>query len=290
MGQDQHYLPQGYLRPWCVDTHLLRYRRVGPNGKLVVDSKAPKSVAFEVDLYTLPPGTEANGLTGSQLESTLAATVDDRIVALRKSVSALSRRITDDVLGRDLIWLMQIFIARSPRAIKRGEDGVAEFLTAQQAAIAAMMQRAKLQSSRDELRKYQDERMPHVAVLAGVATVAQRDTPKGWLDGDVHIVRAEEVQDRLHAIGAGEFVTFEDPVVEWESPPFGLIASFTLSPEALVLLFRRGSQSTLAEYADISARHSLAPLRGRENLICRTRVTGALLAAASELRPTSHGS
>ena len=82
MAQDQHFLPQVYLRQWCVDEHLFRYRRVGPHEKLIADKKAPKGVGFEVDLYTLPAGTSANGLTGDDLESTLARTVDDRIKAI----------------------------------------------------------------------------------------------------------------------------------------------------------------------------------------------------------------
>ncbi len=260
--QDHHYVPQVYLRQWCVRGRLLRYRRVGPTSKLVVDQKSPKRIAFQTDLYTLPAGGVANGLSGRQIESTLASTVDQRLKDIVERASSSCGRVSDKTLEKELSWLMQTFSARSPTSIERVEAGVAQFIDGQRATIETLVARANLQSTRDQLRGFQDPRRPKVAALAGIAAVALGDVPSrlDWLDGDVHVLRAVEVQELLRGIGAGEFVTFEDPVVEWESSPGGPVASFALSPAALLVLLPRGRQPTLTDYCEIALRHSLVPL------------------------------
>lgn len=288
MAQDQHFLPQVYLRQWCIGEHLFRYRRVGPHEKLVADRKVPKGVGFEVDLYTLPRGTAANGLTGDEVESTLARNVDERIRAIVEATANVSGEVTDATTRADIIWLAQTFVARSPETIRRVEVAVAEFVDGQRVTIEKLTARAKLTSTQSELRSLLDERRPRVAALAGVAAIATEGLPVDttWLDGDVHAIRREVVEGALRAIGSDAFVTFEQPVVEWESPSSGLMASFSLSPEVLVLVFAKGSVPEQGDYVEVVLRHSLLPLRTRRNLFCRAKVTGALLEAAAELVPT----
>jgi hypothetical protein len=270
---------------------VLRYRRVGPAGRLEVARKAPRGIAFEPDLYSLPVGGIANGMTGNELEARLASTVDAQLPELVERVSACSGELTDEPLRGEVVWLMQTFASRSPTSIARVEKAVTELLEGQAATIERLLARANTESSRAELLKYQDARMPMVAARAGVAAVAARDLPSDlrWLDGDLHVVHLERVEHHVCAVGANEFVTFEDPVVAWDSGSYGLIASFTISPAVLLLVVERGRAIALPEYEDAAIRHSLIPPRYRENLISRTEVTGHVLEVAEKLRPLSSG-
>ncbi len=289
LGQDQHFLPQVYLRQWCEDGRLLRYRRVGPEERLEVARKVPKGIAFEPDLYSLPAGGVANGMTGNQLEAKLASSVDARLAELVQKVSAIRGALTDQALSGDLVWLMQTFAARSPTSIRRVEEGVTDLIEAQAPTIEKLIARANTESGRAELRKIQDARMPAVAARAGVAAVAARDLPSTlrWLDGDLHVVQLDRVAQQIRAIGANEFVTFEDPVVAWDAGPRGLTASFTISPAALVLVVERGRSIGGPEDPGAARLPSLVARWCRESLICRTEVTGHVLAAAGKLRPSS---
>ena len=270
---------------------MLRYRRVGPEQVLEAARKSPRGIGFKEDLYSLPPGGIANGMTGDQLETRLGSSVDGRFPKLSEKVCTCSGELKDVSFRRDVVWLMQTFAARSPTSITRVERGVSELLQAQGSTIDRLLARANTESTRAELRSFQDLRMPIVAARAGVAAVAARDLPDGlpWLDGDLPVVRLDLVVHRIGAIGAGEFVTFEDPVVEWDSGPYGLTASFVMSPAALVLVVERGRHLSVSDYEDAATRHSLGVLRYRENLICRSEVTGHMLAAAAHLRPSSVG-
>ena len=73
VSQDQHYLPQVYLRQWCTPEGVLRYRYVGVPPRLEEKRKSPKSIMHEPDLYRLPENSDANGRTGNDLEEDLGA-------------------------------------------------------------------------------------------------------------------------------------------------------------------------------------------------------------------------
>lgn len=275
--QDHHHLPQTYLRGWCIEETLLRYRRVGPNAKLVRDRRGTRGVAFEPNLYRLPEGGFANGLSGQDVERELANTIDARLPDIVVRAARLSANIAGDELRKDLIWLMQTFVARSPGTVAAVDQTIANFLSEQRDAVERMLERAVLETSRRDLRMLIDERMPRVAALAGVSAVARREAPPTWFDGEVHVVSAQLVRKELEDTGAGEFVTFEHPVVEWADGPSDLLASLALSADLIVLLFKGGSAVAPSEYGRIAQRHSLAPLRDREILICRTEAKGLLL-------------
>jgi hypothetical protein len=284
MDQRQHYNPRTYLQQWCSGHTLLEYRRVGPHARLDCKAKSPRSIAFERGLYTLPEGGVANGMTGTDLESRLARDVDEHIGEVVASVSAVSGLLSDPGKVESVRWLMKTFIARSPGAIRRVEDGIAAIQESQRPLLERMLGRALQPSSRDQIRSFGDPRMPQVAARAGTAAVVASDLPNDeqWLQGDVHIVRVEDVQHRLTTMGAGEFVTFDQPVVEWESH---LVASLSLSPVLLALLVERGTPLTRSQYEDAVERHILRPLSHRRSLYCRTKATGELLAAAGTLIP-----
>lgn len=290
VSQDHHFLPRVYLRQWCDGGgRLLRYRRIGPAAKLERQSKVPKEIAYARDLYALPEGGVANELTGNGLENLLAREVDEKIAGVVARIPARSGRISDPSLIEDLRWLMVTFAVRSPSAIQRGEDAAREVATQHSEAIGRMLDRARTEEGRAKLRSYQDERMPSMAARAGVAAFIKRDAPgtAPWLDGDTHVVAVAEMQPVLEVLGAGEFTTFEDPVVVWESnSPYGLLATFAASPAALVVIVVAGTSIGLEQYADAARLHWVGPLPHRQSLISRTPIAGAALERATLLRPT----
>ena len=150
-----------------------------------------------------------------------------------------------------------------------------------------MIERANTPAMRAELGSFLDERRPRTTALAAVAAVVARDLPRDlpWLEGDLYVLSAKECAAYLRAAGAGEFVTFEDPVVEWETGKSDLLASFAASAETLVLLVARGRPWTPGDSLAAALRHALLVPPHRESLLCRTLATGALLAAAERLRP-----
>lgn len=130
--------------------------------------------------------------------------------------------------------------------------------------------------------------MPAVAARAAVAAAATNDLPNDlrWLVGDIHLIQLADVVEAVRRLGAGEFVTFEDPVVEWSGNSFGLKASFTLSPTTMVLLVEPAVPLSPENVLGAVCRHALAALPYRQTLICRTEPTGALLEAAGRLVPS----
>ncbi len=286
---NQHFLSESYLRQWCDEGGmLLRYRRVGPAARLEAKRKRPRGISFEVDLYTVPPGGTANGMAGNELETKLATDVDERLPTIVARALTLFDGKEDATIGSDLVWLMQVFSARDPGTLRRLEAGVSEFLTSQRPLVEAHLERSRTEAGREQLRPFLDPRMAVVAARAGLASVVARDLPQGtsWLEGNVQCVRADGVRTVLQAIGASEFVTFVQPVVEWEPNPLGLLASFTLSPDLLVLVVERGRQITQGEATGAILRHALLAPRHRTSLICKTEATGELLKWAAQMLPT----
>ena len=287
VSQNHHYLPQVYLRQWCNGAHLLRYRRVGSRARLEARWKAPRSIAFEPDLYTVPNGGVANQLQGNELETTLAVACDQRLPRVVAAASQVSGLVANAAVAQDVLWLMKTFVARSPGTVARFAGAVSALLDAHRSTIEKMIERANTPAMRAELGSFLDERRPRTTALAAVAAVVARDLPRDlpWLEGDLYVLSAKECAAYLRAAGAGEFVTFEDPVVEWETGKSDLLASFAASAETLVLLVARGRPWTPGDSLAAALRHALLVPPHRESLLCRTLATGALLAAAERLRP-----
>lgn len=141
MAQRQHYLPQVYLRAWCENGPLLTYRIVGPRKRLERRHRHPQNFAFEEDLYHLPDGGVAHGLTANQLESALAAEVDARVDGIRARAAALTGDVSALPIRDELIWLMRTFSTRSPSTIRRVERGLTEFVQEQAPVLRRLEQR-----------------------------------------------------------------------------------------------------------------------------------------------------
>jgi len=288
MAQRQHYLPQVYLRQWCDGPRLVLYRRVGPAAKLERRWSAPRSVAAEPDLYTLPQGGSANGLTGDGLESKLASEVDAKLSGIAERVAPLSGRVGEP-LRDELIWLMQTFAARSPTSIRRVEHGAEQLLEEHREWLREMHDRALSADVRERLKQFLDARMPLVQARAALAAIVDDDTPgevAQWLRGDVHVVASSDVLLALRSLGLRGFITFEDPVIEWDGDEGAPIATFALNPSVLLVVTSLGTP--VADVENVVRHHCLAPLAWKRSVIVPHEVadgTHFRAAMASSLRP-----
>jgi hypothetical protein len=286
LGVNQHYVPQVYLRQWCgKDGHVVRYSCVGPPNapRLRAESKAPRGICWEHDLYSLPSGGVANGMTGDELESLLAENVEGKIGSIVTTLSERSGTLERSVADR-VKWLMQTFVARTPSMIRDLEAEMERWAAEHTPMIESTMARALTPGMRAELGHYLDARMPAVAARAGLAGVAENKfvPMTGWFDGAVQAVQAASVMPMLATLGLDHFPTFDEPVVRWETNGAGLIASFSVSPTVLALVVAEPPRDVGA----LALRHVVVTLRHRRFAICRSEIpAGVWLREAHSLRP-----
>ena len=287
----QHYVPEVYLRQWCDDdAHLIRYCRVGRPGalpQLHSERKAPKGICWERNLYSLPDGGIANGMTGDELEGLLSKKVEQVLASI---VGAVGDRVgpLELVVSDQVKWLMQTFVARSPSTLAAIESVVVDFALENGALIRRTLTSARAPEMRAELCQYLDPRMPAVAARAGLAGLvdAQFLPMPGWYEGSLCVLQVEGAKPLLDALGLDHFPTFEEPVVQWQANPAGLVASFSVSPRILALVVT-GSAESLWELA---LRHTFSALRHRQFAICRRRAAdGPWLTEAHNLIPWTPG-
>jgi hypothetical protein len=284
----QHHVPQVYLQQWRgADANglLYRYCRVGPPGapELRCERRSPKEICWRHDLYSLPNGGIANGKTGNDLEALLAAAVDQAIPDLVAVVTGRSG-LLEPALGDRIRWLMQTFVARDPEMLAELESEMVDWAAQHESMIRRTLANALTPTVAAELNQYLDPRMPPVAARAGLAGIveAEQRPMRGWLEGQVRVLRRSDLRPVLDAIGLDHFPTFEDPVVQWEANASGLIASFSVSPDALVLVLEDARQAGW----DVVLRHLVSTLRHRQFAICRTRAAqGLWLREAENLLP-----
>ncbi len=282
----QHHVPRVYLQQWRdADGLLVRYCRIGPPGapKLRCEKRSPKEICWRRDLYSLPEGGIANGKTGNELEALLSTEVEQAIPGLVAAVSGRSG-LLEPALGDHIRWLMQTFVARDPDMLVELESEMADWATEHESMIRRILANALTSEIAAELKQYLDPRMPTVAAragLAGIVAAGQRPM-RGWLEGQVTVLRSSDIRPVLDALGLDHFPTFEDPVVQWEANAAGLIASFSVSPDVLVLVLEDARETGW----DMVLRHLVSALSHRQFAICRTRAAqGLWLGEAENLLP-----
>ncbi|NBD13820.1 DUF4238 domain-containing protein [Corallococcus silvisoli] len=283
---NQHFVPRVYLRQWCNDDgFLIRYRRVGPPNALRLrpEREVPDGICWEKDLYSLPSNSMANGLSGVGVERLLSTKIEQVLAGIVESVATRSGRL-DTGLGDQVRWLMQTFIARSPRTMAALETRVVDFVQENDAEISRLQKRAQTAGVKGEIDQYRDERMPAVMARATLAAIADNQflPSAGWVDGIVHVISYAEVSRFLDVLGLDGFPTFEEPVIEWDGEGAGLVATLALSPDQLALVVK-GEGACGWEMA---LRHMAGALRFRRSAICRREAVGALwVSQAEQLMP-----
>jgi hypothetical protein len=173
---------------------------------------SPRGIAYESDLYAVPPGASANGLAGNDVEAMLAQHVDARLSAIVANAGSVQGRVTEEALERDIRWLLRTFQARSSEALQRVTAGSNDFLQQQSDAINRMIDRARPGPQLDLLRSFLDPRRPRATALAGLQCVSVDDLPADlpWLAGDAYVVSAAAFRSCLALIGVAEFVTSDN--------------------------------------------------------------------------------
>ncbi len=263
-----------------------------PHLNLDVQEKTPKGICREQDLYRLPDGGVANGKTGDGIERMLARQVDERLPAILDEVGLAAGRLLDSALSDHLLWLLDTFLARSPRALSNAEASTRAFITNETPTIRRMLDRALTSESKRDLAKHLDRRLPAVAARAGLDAVVGGGEPlPKWQGCEIHVVHAAETASALHTLGLSGFPTFEQPVVEWGGGPAELFASFSLSPTTLAIVVTSSVTATKEMLAEWAAKHSLQPLRLRTSAICQQAAAeGPWLTRSRELLPWEAGS
>lgn len=267
VAQRHHFLPQVYLRQWSRNGLVRRYRRIGPDARLKSERIAPKSIAYERGLYTLPQGGIANGYTGDQIESILARKVDERFPVIVEQSSKLDG-IIEDPLARDILWLIQTFLARGPRSLAQTKTAVAQVVTERRELIERMLSRARTSKVRSKIMQFADPRMPSVHALASLSAVIENKLPgqESWIEGSVVILPLDDVRRQLQIAGLDEFVTFEEPVVEWAEGKGTPLTTIALSPSILVAVMP--NETPIDDLPALALRHCILPLEMRESVIC----------------------
>ena len=282
----QHFVPQVYLRQWC-DQHgqLILYCRVGPPGAPTLRHypKFPSQVFREDDLYSLPEGGIANGRRGDEVENLLGRKIEESLSSIIAACDGRSR-LLDSRASDQVKWLMQTFVARSPSCLAAIEAEMVAWSAQHEPMIRRTLERLRTPKFEAELAQYMDPRFPSVAARAGLAGIAETEQVPmpGWYDGQVQVLRAESVRPMLNSLGIDHFVTFEEPVMHWDSNAVGLIASFSLSPDLLAFVLEKPCE----EDWPLALRHLVYSLRHRSRAICRsTAINGLWLAQAQHLVP-----
>ncbi|ATB47814.1 DUF4238 domain-containing protein [Corallococcus macrosporus] len=290
---NHHFAPQAYLRQWCNnDGHLIRYVRKGSANalRLLHEFKTPRAICHQEDINRLPERTSANGLTEHGVESLLARAVDGRIQSIVKLAGARTGPL-DASSGDKVRWLMQMFTARSPSSLQTGEEGVGAYVAENAEFIQRLLARAQTPRGRAEVGQFFKPQFPAVFVRANLAALANTDAVpmQGWYEGTVRVFQRSdnEATALLNYLGLSEFPTSEAPVVEWEENDVGLVASFSLSPDALAFVIQGNGTKDL----EMASKHILVPMKYRESAICRSKAspTGPWHKEAQGLRPFTQG-
>lgn len=278
MTARHHYLPQVYLRGWCTEGKVVRYRR---DGSLREERVTPKSIAFEYDLYVLPSGGIANGLVADQLEKHLASGIEKGFATLLDELrAAVGERVLDDT-ETEVLTFLRVTSARSPEMLRKIAGGVAKVQSETRAIGEQMRGRANTPESQDELRQLFDSRRGGVTAIAMVAGLSTGLAPNGWLAGAVQIVRAKDVPEALKAVGVETFTTTDRPLVEWEDGPFS--ASFVLAPDLMAVVLREAHAESNDVIGGLVVQHHLMVPKYRRYAISQAPLAeGSLLKGVLE--------
>lgn len=274
---NHHHVPQVYLQAWCDGPKLVSYLRLPPHGSLSRKRFSPKLILRAPDLNTIPELANANGLKGNDLEQLLAATIDGTFANIRAASREIAGLVHDEELRQQLSWAMRVFSARAPARLTGAERIVAEVIGEQAENIRRMM--AQAPDGANELSTFLHPDRPRATALATLASVITTTNGErmGWLNGDIYLISAEAARGALDYLGAGEFVTFDDPVLQWEMGPYGMLASFAVSPEQFLVMVERGRTLSLEDAWDAVLRHCVGAIGHRRQLISRTELRGIML-------------
>jgi Protein of unknown function (DUF4238) len=258
-----HFLPRVYLRGWCVNGTLVRYRMAGSPPVLHEERVAPAAIAFEDDLYRLPAGGVANGLVDDQLEKFLARTIEVRFPRMLAHLRGAGAGLVEDVAVAEAIRrFLRVTHARHPTTLRGIAESVAEAQGKHAALGARLRARAVTAGAQDDLRQLFDSRRGAVSARAAIAALVNGLVVDEWLTGSVQAVHAAGVGDVLGATGLTSFMTTDRPLLEWAAGSGPFAASFVLAPDLMVAILQGSEAADHAEIRELTVRHHAACLTG----------------------------
>ena len=223
---------------------------------------------FPIQAFT-PPRSRCSrlGEIRNQIESMLARKVDERLPVIVERASNVDGVVEGPLAGA-ILWLMQTFLARSPRSLARSEAAVAGVVSEERELIERMLSRARTSKGRSKIAQLADPRMPSVHARAVLTAVIENDLPdqESWMEGRVVILALDDARPWLHGAGLDEFVTFEEPIVEWAEGEAAPLATFALSPRILAVVTR--DEGAIDNLPALALRHCASPLGARQSVIC----------------------
>lgn len=131
-----HFTPVAYLQAWCstADNKLWAHYR-GRGGEVRRAKRAPKSIAFEFDLYAWRdeggPGAKA-----SELEEGFFGPLDDRAARALRQMRSETGNPLDPALKEAFAYFLNSLLEREPETVARAEDVA-------RASVLAVIEEAK---------------------------------------------------------------------------------------------------------------------------------------------------
>lgn len=226
-----HYVPEFYLRRWCVDGKLKPF---DIDTRTALHPRPPRSVAFERDLYTIPTDPSAN-TPMIWLETHLSRIETQCSKHIATLVSESVGIVDDHKVTRDLSVFLGLQVSRTVAARHR----TMAIVSAPDSAKRKLLQQLMPSATPAEIDQSMEDQLPdrtHEAIRLLVE--------------DVRNTLASGMFNRRWAVyeSASPAVTSDEPVVMIAGPPHqrsssvgaGLSAAllYPLSPDRVLVMLR----------------------------------------------------
>lgn len=233
-----HYVPEFYLRRWCVNGEL---KPVVVDSKAALTPRPPRSVAFERDFYTIPTSAHTSGIPLRWVETHLARIEDKCSKHIAALVDGPIGVVSDLGMMRD----MSVFLGLQVSRTVTGRQRAMAIVSAPDTAKRKLLTHLSPSATPAEIDQSMQDQLPdreHGAIRIIIE--------------DVRNALATSILDRHWAVyeTANAFVTSDEPVVMVAGPPhlrstFGrakpsAVLIYPLSPDRLLVMRRTDLKET----------------------------------------------
>jgi hypothetical protein len=215
-----HYVPEFYLRRWCVNGEL---KPVVVDSKTALRPRPPRSVAFERDFYTIPTSAHTSGIPLRWVETHLAR-IEDKC---SKHTAALVEGPIGVVSDLGMMRDMSVFLGFQISRTVAGRQRAMAIVSAPDSAKRKLLTRLSPSATPDEIDQSMQDQLPdrgHGAIRIIIE--------------DVRNILATSILNRCWAVyeTANAFVTSDEPVVMVAGPP-NLRSSFVGTAPSAILIY-----------------------------------------------------
>ena len=215
-----HYVPEFYLRRWCIDGEL---KPVIIDSNTALRPRPPRSVAFEKDFYTIPASSHTLGMPLRWVETHLARIED----MCSKHITALVKGPIGVVGSLDIRRDMCVFLGLQASRTVAARRRAMAIVSAPDTAKRKLLTRLNPLSTPAEIDHSMQDQLPDRAHGA-IRIIVE----------DVRNILATSILNRRWAIyeTSGSIVTSDEPVVMIAGPPHGR-SSFVGAALSAVLIY-----------------------------------------------------